>query len=263
MTAQPWPRRKKFFAIVAALAVLAVALGLVAQYNKESRAAVRKPPPAVPVTVARSLPRPCRSVFTRSATSSRLPPWRSRRGSTGRSTACISTKATKSGRGSCCSRSIRGRSPQRSSRCRPTCCVTGRCSTAPTDQEKRYKDLLAQELHLARRLRPGEDQHGERRGNGTRRRGGGRQRQACSSTIARSARRSPATPGKIAIQRGNLVKANDTNPLVTINQVVPIYVSFSVPEQKPERRAPAPGQGRSRRAGQRRRTPPMRRSTAS
>jgi multidrug efflux system membrane fusion protein len=45
--------------------------------------------------------------------------------------------------------------------------------------------------------------------------------------------RSPVTgyAGKIAIQRGNLVKANDTNPLVTINQVVPIYVSFSVPER--------------------------------
>jgi multidrug efflux system membrane fusion protein len=27
------------------------------------------------------------------------------------------------------------------------------------------------------------------------------------------------------------VRANDTNPLVTINQVVPIYTSFSVPEQ--------------------------------
>jgi multidrug efflux system membrane fusion protein len=37
--------------------------------------------------------------------------------------------------------------------------------------------------------------------------------------------------GKIQIQIGNLVKANDTNSLVTINQVHPIYVSFSVPEQ--------------------------------
>jgi multidrug efflux system membrane fusion protein len=37
--------------------------------------------------------------------------------------------------------------------------------------------------------------------------------------------------GRILIQAGNLVKANDANPLVTINQVVPIYVSFSVPEQ--------------------------------
>ena len=37
--------------------------------------------------------------------------------------------------------------------------------------------------------------------------------------------------GKIMIQLGNLVKANDTSPLVTINQVAPIYLSFAVPEQ--------------------------------
>jgi multidrug efflux system membrane fusion protein len=37
--------------------------------------------------------------------------------------------------------------------------------------------------------------------------------------------------GKIQIQMGNLVKANDTNPLVILNQVHPIYVSFAVPEQ--------------------------------
>jgi membrane fusion protein, multidrug efflux system len=45
--------------------------------------------------------------------------------------------------------------------------------------------------------------------------------------------RSPVTgyAGRIQIQQGNLVKANDTNPLVTVNQVVPIYTSFSVPEQ--------------------------------
>ncbi len=39
-------------------------------------------------------------------------------------------------------------------------------------------------------------------------------------------------PGKIQIQMGNLVKANDTLPLVVINQVHPIYVNFSVPEQQ-------------------------------
>ena len=37
--------------------------------------------------------------------------------------------------------------------------------------------------------------------------------------------------GKIAIQLGNLVKANDTVSLVTINQVAPVYLSFAVPEQ--------------------------------
>jgi multidrug efflux system membrane fusion protein len=45
--------------------------------------------------------------------------------------------------------------------------------------------------------------------------------------------RSPVTgyAGRIQIQQGNLVKANDINSLVTINQIVPIYASFSVPEQ--------------------------------
>jgi multidrug efflux system membrane fusion protein len=45
--------------------------------------------------------------------------------------------------------------------------------------------------------------------------------------------RAPVTgyAGRIQIQQGNLVKANDTNALVTINQIVPVYASFSVPEQ--------------------------------
>lgn len=45
--------------------------------------------------------------------------------------------------------------------------------------------------------------------------------------------RAPITgrAGRIMIQQGNLVKANDTNPLVIINQLSPIYVNFSVPEQ--------------------------------
>lgn len=38
--------------------------------------------------------------------------------------------------------------------------------------------------------------------------------------------------GKIQIQMGNLVKANDVSPLVILNQVHPIYVSFAVQEQR-------------------------------
>lgn len=38
--------------------------------------------------------------------------------------------------------------------------------------------------------------------------------------------------GKVMLQMGNMVKANDSNPLVIINQVRPIYVNFAVPEQK-------------------------------
>jgi multidrug efflux system membrane fusion protein len=37
--------------------------------------------------------------------------------------------------------------------------------------------------------------------------------------------------GNLAVQPGNLVKANDVPVLVTINQVNPIYVTFSVPEK--------------------------------
>jgi membrane fusion protein, multidrug efflux system len=38
--------------------------------------------------------------------------------------------------------------------------------------------------------------------------------------------------GKIQIQMGNLVRANDANPLIVINQVHPIYVNFSLPENR-------------------------------
>jgi multidrug efflux system membrane fusion protein len=38
-------------------------------------------------------------------------------------------------------------------------------------------------------------------------------------------------PGKVLLQVGNMVKANDVNSLVVINQVRPVYVSFAVPEQ--------------------------------
>jgi multidrug efflux system membrane fusion protein len=38
--------------------------------------------------------------------------------------------------------------------------------------------------------------------------------------------------GKVMLQIGNMVKANDTNSLVIINQVRPIYVNFAVPEQR-------------------------------
>jgi multidrug efflux system membrane fusion protein len=38
--------------------------------------------------------------------------------------------------------------------------------------------------------------------------------------------------GKVMLQKGNMVKANDINPLVVINQVQPIYVNFAVPESR-------------------------------
>lgn len=38
--------------------------------------------------------------------------------------------------------------------------------------------------------------------------------------------------GDFLIDKGNVVKANDTPSLVTINQITPIYVNFSIPEQQ-------------------------------
>jgi multidrug efflux system membrane fusion protein len=37
--------------------------------------------------------------------------------------------------------------------------------------------------------------------------------------------------GNLLVQNGNIAKANDDNPMVVINQVHPVYVSFAVPEQ--------------------------------
>lgn len=38
--------------------------------------------------------------------------------------------------------------------------------------------------------------------------------------------------GKVMLQMGNMVRANDSSPLAIINQVRPIYVDFAVPEQR-------------------------------
>ncbi len=37
--------------------------------------------------------------------------------------------------------------------------------------------------------------------------------------------------GNLMVQLGNVIKANPDNPIVTINQISPIYVTFTVPEQ--------------------------------
>ncbi len=41
--------------------------------------------------------------------------------------------------------------------------------------------------------------------------------------------------GTLFIDEGNIIKANDTNPAVVIDQMTPIYVSFSLPEGNLER----------------------------
>jgi membrane fusion protein, multidrug efflux system len=98
------------------------------------------------------------------------------------------------------------------------------------EQDKRYKDLLEKKF-----VSP--DAYAQIRTNSET----AAAQVAADQAAIESARlqldyctiRSPITgyAGKIQIQEGNLVKANDTVSLVVINQVVPVNVSFSVPEQ--------------------------------
>ena len=56
---------------------------------------------------------------------------------------------------------------------------------------------------------------------------------AAKLQVAYTAIRAPidGRTGNLLVQNGNIVKANDDNPIVVINQVRPIYVSFAVPDQ--------------------------------
>ena len=49
--------------------------------------------------------------------------------------------------------------------------------------------------------------------------------------------------GRVLVQAGNLVKANDTSPLLVINRIAPIYVNFAVPGRDVERVRAALKQG--------------------
>ena len=98
------------------------------------------------------------------------------------------------------------------------------------EQQKRYKDLLERKF-----ISP--DGYEQVRTNAeTARAQVGADEAAIESVrlqLDYSTIRSPVTAyaGKIQIQQGNLVKANDTTPLVVLNQVVPVYATFAVPEQ--------------------------------
>ncbi|MFI4954199.1 MAG: efflux RND transporter periplasmic adaptor subunit, partial [Burkholderiales bacterium] len=212
-------RRKKLFAIVAALAVLAVAIGLVAQYNKESRAAVRKTPPAVPVTdapvVAKTVPvrlyaignvEPFTTVTVKARVDGQIDSVHFNEGEEVRQGQLlfeIDPRPFAAALQQVQANVLRDRA------------LLDRAA----DQEKRYKDLLEKNF-----ISP--DAYGQVKTN----------MESAAATLradeaaVASAKlqldycsiRSPVTgyAGKIAIQRGNLVKANDTTGLVTINQVV-------------------------------------------
>ena len=99
------------------------------------------------------------------------------------------------------------------------------------DQDRRYKDLLERKFISA-------DAYAQMKTNVATAEATVRADEAAIAGIRLQLGyctiRTPITgyAGRIQIQEGNLVKANDTNPLVVINQVVPVNVSFAVPEQQ-------------------------------
>ncbi len=99
------------------------------------------------------------------------------------------------------------------------------------EQEKRYQDLLQQKFIS-------QDAYAQIKTNAetaaAQVRADDAAIQAVQLQLSYCTIRAPITgyAGKIQIQQGNLVKANDTNSLVVINQIVPVNVSFSVPEQR-------------------------------
>lgn len=97
-------------------------------------------------------------------------------------------------------------------------------------QERRYKELLAQGFvsseayaQVAANLRSLQStvKAGESEVNRTR------------INLGYATLRAPISGriGKVLLSEGNLVKANDTNALLIINQLAPIYVSFALPEK--------------------------------
>ena len=222
-------RPKKVAAIVAVLVALAVVVGLIAQYNEESRAAARAAPAAVPVTVATVV---AKTVPVRLYAIGNVEAYTT-----------VAVKARVDGQ--IVSAHFREGDPVRQGEVlfnidpRPFAAALKQAQanllkdrallSRAAEQEKRYQDLLAKNF-----ISP--DAFAQVRTNA----------ETAKATVAgdeaaiESARlsleyctiRSPITgyAGRIQIQQGNLVKANDL-PLVTLNQVTPIYVSFSVPEQ--------------------------------
>src|SRR5215471_13019289 len=222
--------KRKLITALGALLVVLAAMGLVAYYKKESQASSQKGPPAIPVTavavVSKTVPVRLYAIgnvesFTTVAVKARVD---------GQIVSVHFKEGDEVKQGAVLfeidSRPFAAALKQAQANLLKDKALLDRA----VEQEKRYKDLLDKNF-----ISP--DAYEQVRTN----------KETASATVSadeaaiESARlsvdyctiRSPVTgyAGRIQIQQGNLVKANDVNPLVTINQVVPIYVTFSVPEQ--------------------------------
>jgi multidrug efflux system membrane fusion protein len=230
MCEQAMSTQRKLFSGIVILAVIAAAVFFALQANRGSRADTQKGPPAVPVTTAAVV---TKTVPVRIYAIGNVEPYKT-----------VALKARVDGQivsvhfneGD----EVRQGSVLFEIDPRPFAAILKQAQAnllrdralldRASEQEKRYKDLLGKNF-----ISP--DAYDQVRTN----------QATAEATVAadqatiESARlsleyctiRSPITgyAGRIQIQQGNLVKANDVNPLVTINQVVPVTTSFSVPEQ--------------------------------
>ena len=222
--------QKKVFSGIILLAVVAAMVFLIFQANRGSRAETQKSTPAVPVTTAavvtKTVPvrlyaignvEPYTTVAVKARVDGQLVSVRFKEGDEVRQDSVLFEIDP---------RPFAASLKQAQANLLKDKALLDRAS----QQEKRYKDLLAKNF-----ISP--DAYEQVRTNA----------ETAAATVSadeaaiENARlsleyctiRAPVTgyAGRIQIQQGNLVKANDTNSMVTINQVVPIYTSFSVPEQ--------------------------------
>jgi multidrug efflux system membrane fusion protein len=223
-------QRKKLFTLLATLAGLAVVAGLVVQYNKESRAAVQKTSAVVPVSAA---PIVLKMMPVRLTAIGNVEPFTTVTVKARVDGEILSVKFKEGDE-------VRQGSVMFEIDPRPFDAMLKQAQAnllrdralydRANEQEKRYKDLLAQNF-----ISP--DAYEQVRTNTATAAATLSADEAAVDNAKLSLEyctiRSPVTgyAGRIQIQQGNLIKANDTSPLVTVNQVVPIFASFSVPEQ--------------------------------
>ena len=222
--------QKKVFSGIFLVAVLAVATFIVFQANRGSRADTQKGPPAVPVTavpvVMKTVPvrliaignvEPYTTVALKARVDGQIVSVRFKEGEEVRQGAVLFEIDA---------RPFAAALKQAQANLLKDQALLDRAN----QQEARYKDLLAKNFISA-------DAYEQVRTNA----------ETAKATVAaddaaiENSRlsleyctiRAPVTgyAGRIQIQQGNLVKANDVNALVTINQIVPVYASFSIPEQ--------------------------------
>ena len=222
--------RKKVFSGIFLVAVLAVATFLVFQANRGSRADTQKGPPAVPVTavpvVTKTVPvrltaignvEPYTTVALKARVDGQIVSVRFKEGEEVRQGAVLFEIDA---------RPFAAALKQSQANLLKDQALLDRAN----QQEARYKDLLAKNFISA-------DAYEQVRTNAETAKATVAADQAAIENSRLSLEyctiRAPVTgyAGRIQIQQGNLVKANDVNALVTINQIVPVYASFSVPEQ--------------------------------